>query len=111
MQAAIIQGFSRWFTRNTERRVEVACPVLAPSVRKKIFHIIEVLTADNVKARQLGADGLWHPRQTGGAPCCSQEIFQEEAAQEERSIPERSSKPRRKDPVWKRLLGHLGKHG
>ena len=74
-------------TRNTERRVEVACPVLDPEVRKRVFHIIDVLTSDNVKARQLGPDGEWHARKVGSAPCCSQEVFQEEAIQEEQVHP------------------------
>ena len=93
-------------TRNTERRVEVACPVLSPEVRKKIFHIIDVLASDNVKARQLGPDGEWHARKVGSAPCCSQEVFQEEAIQEEQSIPERPAKPKKgKESLWKRLFG------
>ena len=55
--AALYISSADFMTRNTERRVEVACPVLSPEVRKKIFHIIDVLTSDNVKARQLGPAG------------------------------------------------------
>ena len=91
-------------TRNTERRVEVACPVLAPETRKKVFHIIDVLTSDNVKARQLGPDGEWHPRKVGTSPCCSQEVFQQEAAQEEAAISQRPAKPARKKQS---LLGRI----
>ena len=59
-------------------------------MRKKIFHIIDVLTSDNVKARQLGPDGE----------------FQEEAIQEEQSIPERPAKPKKgKESLWRRLFG------
>ena len=93
--AALYISSADFMTRNTERRVEVACPVLSPEVRKKIFHIIDVLTSDNVKARQLGPDGEWHARKVGSAPCCSQEVFQEEAIQEEQSIPERPAKPKK----------------
>ena len=67
-----------FMTRNTERRVEVACPVLDPQVRRSIFHICDVLVSDNVKARQLGPDGQWSPRKTGAAPCSSQDVFLEE---------------------------------
>ena len=67
-----------FMTRNTERRVEVACPVLDPQVRRSIFHICDVLVSDNVKARQLGPDGQWGPRKTGAAPCSSQDVFLEE---------------------------------
>ena len=104
--AALYISSADFMTRNTERRVEVACPVLSPEVRKKIFHIIDVLTSDNVKARQLGPDGEWHARKVGSAPCCSQEVFQEEAIQEEQSIPERPAKPKKgKESLWKRLFG------
>ena len=104
--AALYISSADFMTRNTERRVEVACPVLSPEVRKKIFHIIDVLTSDNVKARQLGPDGEWHARKVGSAPCCSQEVFQEEAIQEEQSIPERPVKPKKgKESLWKRLFG------
>ena len=65
-----------FMTRNTERRVEVACPILDPELRRRVFHITDVLISDNVKARQLGPDGLWHPLserspallQPGGVP-------------------------------------------
>ena len=104
--AALYISSADFMTRNTERRVEVACPVLDPEVRKRVFHIIDVLTSDNVKARQLGPDGEWHPRKVGSAPCCSQEVFQEEAIQEEQSIPERPAKPKKgKESLWKRLFG------
>ena len=56
-----------FMTRNTERRVEVACPILDPELRRRVFHITDVLISDNVKARQLGPDGLWRPRENGGS--------------------------------------------
>ena len=49
---------------------------------------------------------MWHPRTRGRAPCCSQVGFQEEAIQEEQSIPERPAKPKKgKESLWKRLFG------
>ncbi len=79
--AALYISSADFMTRNTERRVEVACPVLDPAVRQRIFHILDVLAADNVKSRQLGADGRWHERWTGESPCNSQAQFQTEAIQ------------------------------
>ncbi len=40
-------------TRNTERRVEAACPVLDGEVKKRIYDMLMVQLADNVKARRL----------------------------------------------------------
>lgn len=57
-----------FMTRNTERRVEVACPILDPELRRRVFHITDVLISDNVKARQLGPDGCGSPRENGLRP-------------------------------------------
>ena len=46
-------------TRNTERRVEIAYPVRDPACCEIVRHFIELQLADNVKARQLTADGTW----------------------------------------------------
>ena len=68
-----------FMTRNTQRRVEIACPVLDSWCRKRLFHIIEVLKADNVKSWQLKPGGLYHPKEAGDSPCCSQTVFQSES--------------------------------
>ena len=46
-------------TRNTERRVEIAYPVRDPACTQIVRHFIELQLADNVKARQLTAEGTW----------------------------------------------------
>ena len=98
-----------FMTRNTERRVEVACPILDPELRRKVFHITDVLISDNVKARQLGPDGLWHPRRNGALPCSSQEVFQQEAVAEAEQIPQHTTHSGRKESPWRRLMERLGR--
>lgn len=51
-------------TRNTERRVEIAYPVLDPTCRKMVIQAMNLQLADNVKARLLAEDGAWHKVQT-----------------------------------------------
>ena len=46
-------------TRNTERRVEIAYPVRDPACCEIVRHFIELQLSDNVKARQLTAEGTW----------------------------------------------------
>lgn len=46
-------------TRNTIRRVEIACPILDGELRKRILHILESMFSDNLKARQLRSDGIY----------------------------------------------------
>lgn len=40
-------------TRNMEKRVEIACPILDPAIKQQIAHIIDIQMQDNVKARVL----------------------------------------------------------
>ena len=70
-----------FMTRNTERRVEIACPLLDSWCRKRLFHIIEELQRDNVKARELKPGGAYHPRVSTEDPRCCQEIFQTETVE------------------------------
>lgn len=46
-------------TRNTRRRVEIACPVYDPSIRERIKDMMMILRRDNVKAMQLLPDGTY----------------------------------------------------
>lgn len=48
-----------FMTRNLNRRVEVACPVKSPRIRKTIMEILELMLEDNVKGRIIGSDGLY----------------------------------------------------
>ena len=52
-----------WMTRNTERRIEVACPVLDEAIAARIEAMMETVFHDNVKARVLMRDGAYQ-RQT-----------------------------------------------
>ncbi|MFV0520313.1 MAG: polyphosphate kinase 1 [Lachnospirales bacterium] len=44
-------------TRNTEKRVEVACPIYEDNIKNKILKIIDIIQSDNVKSRILLSDG------------------------------------------------------
>lgn len=64
-------------TRNTERRVEIAYPVLDPVCRALVLTFVNLQLADNVKARQLTAEGTWErvPRERDEPPINSQEVL------------------------------------
>ena len=62
-----------FMTRNTEKRVEIACPILDEGVKSKINSIIEIILKDNVKARQLTSDGTYVKRSIAGRLIDSQE--------------------------------------
>lgn len=48
-----------WMTRNTERRIEVACPVLDTSLAQRIVNMLTTQLRDNIKARTLQASGSY----------------------------------------------------
>lgn len=67
-------------TRNIRRRVELACPVLDPVLRRQIAHYVEVMCHDTVKSRRIQADGSWTkiPSLQTGSPIDAQNIFSNE---------------------------------
>ena len=46
-------GSADMMTRNTEKRVEVACPVYDEAVKKRLLHQLKVMLADNVQKMAL----------------------------------------------------------
>lgn len=68
-----------FMTRNTEKRVEIACPIVYEPLKEKINHMVEVMLKDNVKARELKNDGNYYKKETGENRVNSQEIFMKEA--------------------------------
>ena len=57
-----------FMTRNTQRRVEVACPIYNPQIRDKIHHILDLCLQDNIRARQLLPDGTYRHISEDAAP-------------------------------------------
>ncbi len=76
-------GSAYMMTRNTEKRVEVACPVLDEQIRRQINHDLKVMLSDNVKARVMQKDGTYTKRklkdESSGKMIDSQAVFMEEA--------------------------------
>ena len=46
-------------TRNTDRRVEIATPVLDKDIENEIYKMLEIMLSDNVNARRLLPDGTY----------------------------------------------------
>ena len=99
-------------TRNLVRRVEVACPIDSPELKKCLLWILEKQLADNVKASTLLPDGSYL-RKSGGEPFSSQDYFMENPLPLEPDAPLPAPKPKSKvePPVpgrvslWWRLFG------
>jgi polyphosphate kinase len=70
-------GSADWMGRNLDRRVETIVPVLDPFLAERIYgRILAVLFADNVKSRELQADGTYRRLQAQAeAPVDAQQVF------------------------------------
>lgn len=69
-----------FMTRNTERRVEVAAPVLDRTLADKVCHIFNICMSDNVKARELKPNGLYERVSAEGSePLNAQAYFYKQA--------------------------------
>ncbi len=66
-------------TRNTDKRVEIAAPVLDGRIADRIVGILQTMLADNIKARKLCPDGEYRKVETLGDPLDAQAYFLTEA--------------------------------
>lgn len=64
-----------FMTRNTSRRVEVACPIYDPTIKEKIRSIMDISDLDNVKARKLLPSNEYVLEEKNGDAVDSQNIF------------------------------------
>ena len=62
-------------TRNTEHRVEIACPIFDRQIKQKIYAMLKIRLKDNVKGRQLQADGTYSKRKEHAKKTDSQQYF------------------------------------
>lgn len=81
-----------FMTRNTERRVEVAAPVLDKTLADRVCNIFNICMSDNVKARELKSNGLYERVSAEGSePLNAQLYFYEQAYEQAKSSDEISS--------------------
>ena len=78
--ARIYISSADWMTRNTLRRVEVACPILDAEIRRRLLRIYNIMWYDNVQARDQHSDGHYERRYPGATqPLSSQNWLYDEA--------------------------------
>lgn len=77
--AKIYIGSADMMTRNTEKRVEVACPIYDKKIKERLLHCLQVMLQDNVKARVMQSDGTYQRKPKGERNIDSQELFMKEA--------------------------------
>lgn len=62
-------------TRNTEKRVEIACPILDKQLKRDIYADLKIMLADNQKGRELQNNGKYTKRLLSQKPIDSQQYF------------------------------------
>ena len=71
-------------TRNTERRVAIACPIDDPAVRTRLHDILYAMQHDTVKARVLQPDGTYCKKPAVQDPICAQDLLMQQAIENAR---------------------------
>jgi len=67
-------------TRNTQRRVEIACPILDADLKQRILKMLKIMMQDNTNGWELFSDGKYVQKSPGDdPPINSQEILSQEA--------------------------------
>ena len=105
--AKVYIGSADMMTRNTENRVEVACPIYDETIRRRLIHDLKVMLSDNVKAREMTSDGTYRKKNTGEKAVNAQETFMKEAINARRPSPYVRKKER--NSLLNRLFGLFGR--
>ncbi len=95
-------GSADMMTRNTEKRVEVACPIYDLAVKNRLNHLLEMMLADNIKARKMLSDGSYIPKMQNGKEIIAQELFMKEAMNH---LPK---KEKEEISIWRKILQFFG---
>ena len=82
-------------TRNTERRVEIACPIDSPAVRTRLHDILFAMQHDTVKARVLQPDGSYQKKPAVPEPICAQDLLMQQAVSMAREQAQHASEEER----------------
>ncbi len=105
--AKVYIGSADMMTRNTENRVEVACPIYDETIRRRLLHDLKVMLSDNVKAREMTSDGTYRKKAAGEKAVNAQEIFMKEAINARRPSPHIRKKE--KNSLLNRIFGLFGR--
>lgn len=92
-------------TRNTEKRVEIGCPIYDKDLQKRLEDIINIQLKDTVGGRIINKDGKYDKKT--GEPFSSQEYFMEEASMKNKTQEEEilMANSYTADPISTKALG------
>ncbi len=81
-------GSADWMPRNLERRVEILFPIEEPDLKANVYHILDVMLRDTLKARIMDDDGTYSRIDKRGKELlsCQAEFCREVVARTEENI-------------------------
>lgn len=75
-----------FMTRNTEKRVEIGCPIHDSRLKQELLEYFDILLKDNMKARKLCSNGEYVRIETTEDPFIAQEYCMQKAMTEAKEI-------------------------
>lgn len=96
-----------FMTRNTVRRVEVACPIYSPEVRRRLHYILDAMLLDAAKARVLQPDGSYCKKPSTCEQICAQVLLMQQAVEQAKQAAQAPTPQRR--TLWQRLRQFFAK--
>lgn len=98
-------------TRNTERRVELACPVYDENIRERVHRIMEAVLSDTVKSRLLTSEGVYIEKNKSDAQLAdSQRLLANNAEKESETALNTELKVFKVVKAWKKKILSFVKH-
>lgn len=98
--AKVYIGSADMMTRNTEKRVEIACPIYDRDIKKRLIRNLNIMLSDNVKAREMASDGTYRKKKGDERAVNSQEVFMKEAMNSRRVYPQKKKTVFEKVKHW-----------
>lgn len=77
-----------WMTRNTENRVEVACPIERQELKDQILEMFDIQFHDTKKGRRIGQDGCYHHIRPDNGSNSQEEFMKRAKARVQKGAPE-----------------------
>ena len=91
----------------TACRVEIACPIRSPEIRRRLHEILDAMLADSVKARVLLPDGTYTKKPPAYEPVCAQVLLMKRAV--EAAQQQSAAAPQEKRSLWEKLFHRKGR--
>ena len=82
-----------FMTRNTERRVEIAVPIMDPKLRAALTGYLELCLADNTKARRMDKNGKYHHIHDEKPEVSCQDVLMAETVGSTETLPQGTMRP------------------